>query len=167
MIGKIRFLGCLLFTSTLIFGYSSEISAGTGKSLSWCSYLDVGNDNGGNINRMRCIHTSGAATTYCFHYIKWQDGVLTEHPCEKWLWSNLSGQDMERLEYSLGEWNRGALETKPTTLKNKLTGDIAIIHDNETSYDLQQCEKLDGAYSAGVVGPADICWLGEEVAGRK
>jgi hypothetical protein len=36
-----------------------------------------------------------------------------------------------------------------------------IIHDNETSYELQQCEKQGFLGAAGKIEPADICWLGK------
>ena len=151
----------LAIASFLILVSTETVKAGTGKSLSWCSYLNINNDTGGHINRMPCIHTSGAAATYCFHFVLWQNGTTTEHNCETWLWNNLSGQDIERLNYIFGQWNKGEPETTPTTLKNKVTGDLVIIHDNETSYDLQQCEELGFVGAAGTIEPADICWLGD------
>ena len=149
----------------MVFGYSRHLSAGTGKSLTWCSYLDINNDSIGNIDKMRCIYTSGAAQTYCFHYIIWQNNTFTHHTCDNWLRNNLSEEDLKKIPYQPIDQNSESLTIRPTTLKNKQTGDIVIIHQNETSTELQECEIFRGYNSAGEFGdsPSDICWLGDEI----
>jgi hypothetical protein len=78
---------CLLLTllSFLAFTAVDGAIAGTGKSLSWCSYL---NRSGKYINRMRCIQTLGLSNTYCFNHIHWKNGVKAELDCETWLWDD-------------------------------------------------------------------------------
>jgi hypothetical protein len=148
---------CLLLTLLGFLAFTSVEGAiaGTGKSLSWCSYL---NKHGKYINRMRCIQTLGLSNTYCFNHIHWKNGVKAELDCETWLWNDLSGDDKARLERFLGRW-RGDSAEAPSTYKNKMTGEIVIVHGNETSHELQRCEAL-GSGDAGTVQPGDICWLG-------
>lgn len=160
-------LGYLLLTVIMVFGYSRHLNAGTYKALTWCSYLDIDNDSIGNIDRMRCLFKAGAATDiYCFKNIVWQNNTFTKHPCDNWLRGNLSDEDLEKIHNEFGDLNIEKLGTfSLPVLKNERTGDIAIIHLNKTSNELQKCETLEGSNTAGEVGeyPADICWLGDKV----
>jgi hypothetical protein len=148
---------CLLLTLACFLAFTAidGAAAGTGKILSWCSYLDK---RGKYINRMRCIQTLGLSNTYCFNHIHWRNGIKAELNCETWLWNDLSGNDKARLDRFLGRWHGDSTDT-PSTYKNKITGEIVIVHVNETSQELQRCEAL-GSGSAGTVQPGDICWLG-------
>ncbi|MDV3002446.1 MAG: hypothetical protein N5P05_004101 (plasmid) [Chroococcopsis gigantea SAG 12.99] len=147
----------IALTGLSILGMVDAARAGTGKSLSWCSYVNPKNDK--HINRMRCVYTAGMSMTYCFHIVQWRTGKTTEIDCENWI-DNLSGRDKERLRYILGEWNTGEPGTQPSVFKNKVTGEIIIVHDNESSYQLEECKKLGFHGAAGTLEPADRCWMG-------
>lgn len=147
----------IALTCLSVLGLADLVRAGTGKSLSWCSYVNP--KNGRYINRMRCVFTSGASMTYCFNFVLWQNGKTTNLDCKNWL-GNLTSRDRQLLKAKLGEWNLGEPGTQPYDFKNKVTGEIVIVHNNETSYQLEACKKLGFGGSAGTVEPADRCWMG-------
>ena len=159
MVKKISVILAVL-NFVILFNPSMSI-AGTGKILSWCSYLDVNNNNGGNIKRMRCISTMGGASSYCFNFLLFANGLNTGGDCDVWMpMSDISLDNIKYLDTIFGTWNHGPRGTTPEILKNKNDGDIILIHGNETSPELEYCDKRSRGM-AGVIEPGDICWLGE------
>jgi hypothetical protein len=56
---------------------TNQVQAGTASYLAKCSFLDRGNNNGGNVSRMPCYAVEGGNAYGAFFHIAWKDGVKT------------------------------------------------------------------------------------------
>lgn len=56
---------------------TNKVQAGTASYIAKCSFLDRGNNNGGNVSSMPCYAVEGANVYSAFFHIAWKDGVKT------------------------------------------------------------------------------------------
>ncbi|MEO8892737.1 MAG: hypothetical protein ABI417_14565, partial [Coleofasciculaceae cyanobacterium] len=54
---------------------TNQVQGGTASYFANCSFLDHGNNNGGNVSSMPCYAIEGGNVYSAFFHIAWKDGI--------------------------------------------------------------------------------------------